>query len=94
MANAPAPKAKPRLLNGSARVLLRTASDSVERDEVASRDISGEGLAMGCTPTASTMPTSTSIAAYRRWLQRVSAIPATQQISKRNPMAMIRPDSR
>ena len=94
VASAPAPSARPKMLSGSALVLLRIASDSVERDDVASRDISGDGSAMGWTPTASTMPTKTSSAAYLRWLQRVSAMPATQHNSRANPMAMMRPDSR
>ena len=63
VASAPAPRARPKLLSGRARVLLRIASEIVERDEVASRDINGEGLAIGWTPTASTMPTNTSSAA-------------------------------
>ena len=59
------------MLNGSALVLLRIANASVERDDVASPDISGDGSAIGWTPTASTTPTKTSRAAYLRWLQRV-----------------------
>src|SRR3954452_19186335 len=85
VANAPAPRARPRLLNGRARVLLRSASDSDDRDELATPDINGDGLLMGWTPTARTMPTNTSIAAYLRWLQRVSAMPAMQQASKAKP---------
>ena len=68
-------------------VLLRMASDSDDRDELANPDINGDGSAIGCTPTASTMPTKTSIAAYRRWLQRVRAMPAMQQTSRAKPMS-------
>ena len=50
------------MLNGNALVLLRMAREIVERDDFASRDINGDGSAIGWTPTAKTMPTNTSIA--------------------------------
>ncbi len=72
--SAPAPSARPKVLSGSARVLLRSANRTSSAT-VASCDISGDGSPIGWTPTARTMPTKTSIAAYRRWLHRVSAMP-------------------
>ena len=81
------------MASGSARVLLRMASASELREFSASGDISGEASSMGCTPTASTMPASTSSAAYRRWLHRHSARPATPTISSRKLIAMATPDS-
>ena len=61
--SAPAPSARPKLDSGSARVLLRMASASELREFSASGDISGDASSMGCTPTASTTPASTSSAA-------------------------------
>ena len=73
------------MLNGSARVLLRSANDSVDRDDVASSDINGDGSAIGCTPTASTMPTNTSSAAYRALAPTCQRDPGKAAQQQREP---------
>ena len=61
--SAPAPSARPNVLSGKARVLLRIASANADREFWARGAISGDEFAMGWTPTASTTPTNTNSAA-------------------------------
>ena len=78
--SAPAPRARPKPLSGSARVLLRRARPSAESRSGA---MSGDGSSIGWTPTASTMPATTSQAANRRCDQRTNARPARHSTTSR-----------
>ena len=71
------------MLNGSALVLLRIASDSVERDDVA--NLRHQRRRIGDRVNADGQHDADEDQQRRvpRWLQRVSAIPAMQHNNKR-----------
>ena len=73
-------------------MLLRSASARLDRELWAKGDISGDGSSIGCTPTASTTPTKTSNAAYRRFSHFVPTMPSRPMPSTRKLIAMSRPD--
>jgi hypothetical protein len=67
------------------------ASERALREFSASGDIRGDASAIGCTPTASTMPASISNAANRRWAHRTTASPMSARSTNANPVAITRP---